>query len=73
VNPEDFDDINNFIDMDKIMNRAEKAFTDIVNKNYPYLRVPLVDNLYKLTEWYENYNLPSEIKLDLPDPQLFDL
>ncbi|OMJ81485.1 hypothetical protein SteCoe_18053 [Stentor coeruleus] len=68
LNPYELEDAENFENLEKLMQRAEKTFTIIVKDYFPYLAIPMVDTLYEATKEFSQYDIPDIEKPIVPNP-----
>lgn len=68
LNPYELEDAENFENLEKLMQRAEKTFTSIVNEYFPYLTIPIVDSLYQATKEFSQADIPDIEKPIVPNP-----
>ena len=68
LNPYELEDAENLENLEKLMQRAEKTFTTIVNDYFPFLASPVVDKLYEATKEYSSFDLPQIEKPLIPNP-----
>ena len=68
LNPYELDDAENLENLEKLMQRAEKTFTNIVNKYYPYLNNPSIDELYEASRGFSQNEIPDIDHAEVPNP-----
>ena len=67
LNPYELDDAENLANLEKLMQRAEKTFTNIVSAYFPYVNSPIVDSFYEISKEYSQALLPEIEKPLVPN------
>ena len=67
LNPYDLESTEVFEDLDKLMSKAEKTFTNLTAKYFPEVNNRLIDEMYELTKQHSQVELPT-LRTDVPNP-----
>lgn len=68
LDPYDLDEESNFIDMDKMMKRAERTFSDIISTSFNYLKSPAIDAVYEAGTQFNGRAIPDVKTSSIPNP-----